>query len=39
MTESLMEPIRTNSLKDIFVLRFEELILSGKFQIGQKLPF
>ena len=33
-----MEPIRTDSLKDIFVLRFEELILSGKFQIGQKLP-
>jgi len=38
MLESLMEPIRTDSLKDIFVLRFEELILSGKFKIGQKLP-
>lgn len=38
MLEPLMEPIRTDSLKDIFVLRFEELILSGKFKIGQKLP-
>ena len=38
MLESLIEPIRTDSLKDIFVLRFEELILSGKIKIGQKLP-
>jgi len=38
MLEPLMEPIRTDSLKDIFVLRFEELILSGKYKIGQKLP-
>ena len=38
MLEPLIEPIRTDSLKDIFVLRFEELILSGKFKIGQKLP-
>ena len=37
MLESLIEPIRTDSLKDIFVLRFEELILSGKVKIGQKL--
>ncbi len=33
-----MEPIKTDSLKDVFVLRFEELILSGEFKIGQKLP-
>lgn len=38
MLEPLIEPIRTDSLKDVFVLRFEELILSGKFKIGQKLP-
>lgn len=38
MTEALLEPIKTDSLKDVFVLRFEELILSGKFKIGQKLP-
>ncbi|MEE9911783.1 MAG: FadR family transcriptional regulator [Deltaproteobacteria bacterium] len=37
MLESL-EPIRTDSLKEVFVLRFEELILSGKIKIGQKLP-
>jgi DNA-binding FadR family transcriptional regulator len=37
MLESLIEPLRTDSLKDIFVLRFEELILSGKVKIGQKL--
>ncbi|RPH87551.1 MAG: FadR family transcriptional regulator [Deltaproteobacteria bacterium] len=37
MLESLIEPIRTDRLKDIFVLRFEELILSGKVKIGQKL--
>jgi len=38
MLESLIEPIRTDSLKEVFVLRFEELILSGKIKIGQKLP-
>ena len=38
MLGSLMEPIRTDSLKDVFVIRFEELILSGKIKIGQKLP-
>ena len=30
MLEQLIEPLRTDSLKDVFVLRFEELILSGK---------
>jgi DNA-binding FadR family transcriptional regulator len=38
MLEDLLEPIKTESLKDVFVLRFEELILSGKLKIGQKLP-
>lgn len=38
MLESIIEPIRTDSLKEVFVLRFEELILSGKVKIGQKLP-
>lgn len=38
MLESLIEPLRTDSLKEVFVLRFEELILSGKIRIGQKLP-
>jgi len=38
MLESLLQPIKTDSLKEVFVLRFEELILSGKIKIGQKLP-
>lgn len=36
--QQLLKPIRTESLKDAFVKRFEELILSGAFPIGQKLP-
>ncbi len=38
MLDALTDPRRTDSLKDVFVLRFEELILSGKIKIGQKLP-
>ncbi len=34
----LLKPIKTESLKDVFVSRFEALILSGKLSIGQKLP-
>jgi len=34
----LLKPIKTDSLKEVFIARFEELILSGKFAIGQKLP-
>ena len=34
----LLNPIRTESLKEAFVKRFEELILSGAFPIGEKLP-
>jgi fatty acid metabolism transcriptional regulator FadR len=36
--QELLKPIRTESLKDVFIRRFENLILSGKFPIGQKLP-
>jgi GntR family transcriptional regulator, transcriptional repressor for pyruvate dehydrogenase complex len=36
--QKLLEPIRAESLKDIFVTRFEALILSGRLSIGQKLP-
>jgi DNA-binding FadR family transcriptional regulator len=36
--QELLKPIRTESLKDICVARFEELILSGRLSIGQKLP-
>ncbi len=34
----MLEPINTNSLKDEFVTRFETLILSGHFPIGEKIP-
>lgn len=34
----MLKPITSESLKDVFVARFEELILSGKISIGQKLP-
>ncbi len=36
--EDILRPIRKESLKDVFVTRFEDLILSGKFSIGEKLP-
>ena len=36
--QELLKPLRTESLKDVFIRRFEDLILSGKFPIGQKLP-
>ena len=36
--ENLFEPIKTESLKDVFVARFEQLILSGKISVGEKLP-
>jgi DNA-binding FadR family transcriptional regulator len=34
----MLRPIRKESLKDVFVARFEDLILSGKVAIGEKLP-
>jgi len=33
-----LSPLQSDSEKDVFVARFEELILSGKLSIGQKLP-
>lgn len=36
--QELLKPIRTESLKEVFIKRFEELILSGEFAIGQRLP-
>ena len=36
--QQLLKPLKTDSLKDVFVQRFEELILSGALSIGQKLP-
>jgi len=36
--KELFDPIKSESLKDVFIARFEELILSGKLSIGQKLP-
>jgi DNA-binding FadR family transcriptional regulator len=36
--QELLRPIRTESSKDEFITRFEELILSGIFPGGQKLP-
>lgn len=38
MTEKLLEPITTESLKQVFVTKFEKLILSGKISIGETLP-
>ena len=36
--QDLLQPISTTSLKELFIRQFEELILSGAFPIGQKLP-
>ncbi len=33
-----LEPIRNDSLKDVCIKRFEELILSGSLSVGEKLP-
>ncbi|MCP4687831.1 MAG: FadR family transcriptional regulator, partial [Desulfobacterales bacterium] len=33
-----LEPIRSDSLKQVFINKFEKLILSGHFTIGEKLP-
>jgi GntR family transcriptional regulator, transcriptional repressor for pyruvate dehydrogenase complex len=34
----MLQPLKTESLKDLFVSRFEQLILSGELSIGEKLP-
>ncbi len=36
--QDMLRPLRTESLKDVFVAQFENLILSGKLEIGQRLP-
>ena len=36
--QELLAPIQSPSLKDVFIERFESLILSGQLKIGQKLP-
>jgi len=36
--QELLAPIQSPSLKDVFIERFENLILSGQLNIGQKLP-
>ncbi len=36
--KELLRPLKTESLKEVFISRFEGLILSGRFSIGQKLP-
>ncbi len=36
--EAALQPIQAISLKDVFIERFEALILSGQFAIGQRLP-
>ena len=36
--QELLKPIKSESLTEIFISRFENLILSGKLSIGQKLP-
>jgi len=36
--EELLSPLKNESLVEVFIQRFEELILSGKISIGQRLP-
>ena len=36
--QELLAPIQAPSLKDVFIERFESLILSGQLKIGQPLP-
>ena len=33
-----LKPVKTESLKEVCIRRFEELILSGKLPVGKKLP-
>ncbi len=34
----MIEPIQSASLKDLFIQKFEKLIFTGYFEIGEKLP-
>ena len=36
--DNLLEPLKNASLKNLFIEKFEHLILSGELKIGQKLP-
>lgn len=36
--KGVLAPLKAESLKEVFISRFEDLILSGKLAIGQKLP-
>lgn len=36
--KDILKPLKTESLKEVFITRFEDLILTGKLAIGQKLP-
>lgn len=36
--KELLAPLKTESLTEVFIERFEHLILSGKLAIGQRLP-
>ena len=38
MMKELLNPLKADSLRDIFTERFEEAILSGKLRVGQALP-
>jgi DNA-binding FadR family transcriptional regulator len=34
----MLQPLKSASLKEVFISRFEDLILTGKLAMGQKLP-
>ena len=36
--QDMLKPLKTESLKEVFISRFENLILTGRLAIGQKLP-
>jgi GntR family transcriptional regulator, transcriptional repressor for pyruvate dehydrogenase complex len=36
--DQMIEPIQSDSLRDIFIQKFEQLIFSGYFKIGERLP-
>ncbi|MRR35247.1 FadR family transcriptional regulator [bacterium] len=36
--KEMMQPLKATSLKEVFITRFEDLILTGRLAMGQKLP-
>jgi GntR family transcriptional regulator, transcriptional repressor for pyruvate dehydrogenase complex len=36
--KGMLAPLKAESLKEVFISRFEDLILTGRLAIGQKLP-